>query len=348
MTAPRLSTSAPVTSAAHGDRPFVSVIFPTYNRSDVVRRTIEDLSAQDHPHDLLEILVADNSSDDTPRMVLELAEHSDVRIRLLASEERLPAVKRNQALRMAVGDLVVFMNDDVWVRPDFVTRHVEAHNRHDGPVAVVGHVEQSDLMPQTAFIEWYRPFAYDEIADRAGEPVSYRYHWSMNLSLPRQVMLERNLLFHEDWAEIGHEDVELGYRWSRAGYPIVYEPRAWGEHFHPHDLASACRLQASIGRGLRDLEVLIPERDLLERYGVLTRDASWRGRVRMAARTALFNRVTVPLLQPRLERVSERSRWAEWTYWKVMLHHTQRAYRSTPPRRPVPTPTLPAGPRVSA
>jgi glycosyltransferase involved in cell wall biosynthesis len=321
--------------------PFVSVIFPTYNRRDVVQRTIEHLLAQDYPHDRFEIIVADNSSDSTPDMVRELAASSDVPIVLQASDERLPAVKRNLALRAARGDLVVFMNDDVWVSGDFLSRHVAAHAAQPDPVAVLGLVDQSEQMPQTAFIEWYEPFAYGEIADRGGAEVSYRYHWSMNLSLPRQVMLDRNLVFHEDWAEIGHEDIELGYRWTRAGYRVVYEPGAWGEHYHPHDLASACRLQASIGRGLRDLEVLIPEPDLLERYGVLSRRASWRGRLRMGVRTALFNRVTVPLLQPRLERVDRRARLAEWTYWKVMLHHTQHAYRTTPPRRPVPTPTTP-------
>ncbi|MEO7446794.1 MAG: glycosyltransferase family 2 protein [Humibacillus sp.] len=321
--------------------PFVSVIFPTYNRRDVVQRTLEHLLRQDHPHDRFEIIVADNSSDSTPDMVRELAESADVRIVLQASDERLPAVKRNHALRSAEGELVVFMNDDVWVGPDFLSRHVTAHAAQADPVAVLGLVEQSGQMPQTAFTEWYQPFAYGEIADRGGAEVSYRYHWSMNLSLPKAVMLERNLVFHEDWSEIGHEDIELGYRWTRAGYRVVFEPRAWGEHFHPHDLASACRLQASIGRGLRDLEVLIPEPDLLERYGVLSRRSSWWGRVRMGVRTVLFNRFTVPLLQPRLERVDRRARLAEWTYWKVMLHHTQHAYRTTTPRHPVPTATTP-------
>ena len=322
-------------------RPFVSVIMPTYNRSDVGRITIERFLAQDYPRDRFEIIVADNSSDDTPDMVRRLAADADVPVRLLSNGERLPAVKRNQALRAAVGDLVLFMNDDVWVRPDFLLAHVAAHAAHPDPVAVVGRVDQSDQMPWTAFTEWYQPFAYHEIEDRAGKEVSYRHHWSMNLSLPRQVMLDRNLVFHEDWAEIGHEDVELGYRWARAGLGIIYEPRAWGEHYHPHDLASACRLQASIGRGLRDLEVLIPERDLLERYGVLTASASPARRLRMAARIALFNSVTVPMLQPRLEAVRRRNPLAEWCYWKVMLHHTQQGYRTAPARRPAPTPTHP-------
>jgi len=322
--------------------PSFSIILPTYNRCDVVEETLRRFLAQDYPQDRFEILVCDNSSDGTPQMVERLAAESVVPLRLLSSDERLPAVKRNQGLREATGELILFMNDDVWVLPDFLREHARSHLAHPEPVAVLGLVEQSPKMPQDPFIEWYQPFAYDEIADRADQTVTYRHHWSMNLSLPRDVMLDRNLVFHEDWAHIGHEDVELGYRWTRAGYEVIYNPRAWGEHFHPHDLDSACRLKESIGRGLRDLEVLIPEPDLLERYGVSTGATTFKGRLRMMARRALFNQFTVPRLQRRFAHPVSRSRVAEWSYWKIMLHHTDRGYHTAPPRSPLPVPTRPA------
>ena len=328
-------------SASNGEAslPSFSVILPTYNRCEVVRQTLRQLAAQDYPPELVEILVCDNSSDGTPAMVLEEAARSAITIHLVSSDERLPAVKRNQGLRRATGELVLFMNDDVWVRPDFLREHAASHAAHEEPVAVLGLVEQSEQMPQNPFIEWYRPFAYDEIADRADQAVSYRYHWSMNLSFERQVLLDRNLVFHEDWDNIGHEDVELGYRWTRAGYEVIYNPRAWGEHFHPHDLATACRLQESIGRGLRDLEILIPEPDLLERYGVFTLRNSRRSVARGLARKILFNKVTVPVLLRRFEDPERRSRVAEWSYWKIMLHHTDLGYRHAAPRSPRPVPT---------
>lgn len=323
------------------DLPAVSVIFPTWNRCDVVEQTIRRLAAQDYPARRVELLVCDNSTDGTQDMVHRVAGEVDVDVVLMASDERLPAVKRNQGLVRAGGELVVFLNDDVWVRPDFLRRHVAHHAAVDGPVAVLGHVEQSPAMPQDPFIEWYRPFAYDRIADRAHRTVPFWFHWSMNLSHPRDVLVDRNLVFHEDWADIGHEDVELGYRWTRAGYPVVYAPDAWGEHFHPHDLRSACRLQTSIGKGLRDLEVLVPEPDLLEHYGVCHRGSSLRGKVRGTARRALFNRYTVPPLLDRLAEPTERSRLAEWSYWKLMLHHTEQGYAEAPARSPRPTPTRP-------
>lgn len=326
--------------------PSISVVFPTYGRCDVVRTTIERLLASDYPADRFEILVCDNSSDGTPDMVRSFAAGPHAPVHLLASDERLPAVKRNQGLRRATGDLVLFMNDDLWVEPDLLAEHARAHETHDGPVAVLGHVRQSPAMDWTPFVEWYQPFAYSELDGREGEGLEYRYFWSMNLSLPRATMLERNLVFHEDWRHIGHEDVELGHRWCTAGMPLVYHPAATGEHYHPHTVDSACRLQASVGRGLRDLESLVDDDGLLERYGIFSWHSSGRAVLRGLAREALFNRVTVPPVQRWLSSRTERSRASDWLYWKVLLHHTNRAYRNEAPRHVPRTPTR--GPSAEA
>lgn len=318
--------------------PTFSVILPTYNRCQVVERTLDHLLAIDYPAGLYEILVADNSTDDTPEMVERLAARARTKLRLLRSEERLPAVKRNQGLQGATGDLVVFINDDLWVAPDFLREHAGSHADHDDPVAVVGQVRQSSQMPSTPFSDWYVPFRYDPIDHLSDQPVSYRFFWSMNLSLPRRTMLEHNLVFHEDWAEIGHEDIELGYRWTGAGFKVIFNPRASGEHYHPHTLDSACRLQESIGRGLRDLEWLIPEPDLLERYGVFTWRNSPRALLRGLARRVFFNKLSAPTLRQLLSRLTKRNRIAEWAYWKIMLHYTNHGYRQAPTRRPDPVP----------
>jgi len=322
--------------------PTFSVIIPTYNRAEIVERTLRQLAAQEYPAEGYEVIVADNSSDSTPVMVEQLAREARCAIRLLCSAERLPAVKRNQALAVAKGDLALFFNDDVWADANLLQEHARSHAAWAGePIAVLGHVEQSAEMPHTAFTEFYCPFAYYEIAQHAERPVSYRYFWAMNLSAPRREMLGRDLVFHEDWAEIGHEDIELGYRWTRAGRKIIYNPRARGHHYHPHTLDSACRLQETIGRGLRDLERLVPEPDLLERYGVF----SWRSRLRAVlrglARRALFNGTTAPIAQAWLNRQTRNTALTRWMYWKVLSHYTNRGYRQAPPRSPRPLRTGP-------
>lgn len=319
--------------------PTFSVIIPTFNRREVGRRSLLHFLACDYPDDRYEIIVCDNSHDGTPDMVRELAATSPVPIHLLYNDERLPAVKRNQALAVAGGDYVVFMNDDVWVRPDFLREHLRTHLEWaPEPVAVAGYCEQSLAMPDTAYNRWHHPFPYDDLADLADQPIPYSYNWSMNLSLPRREMLDRNLVFHEDWQHIGHEDVELGYRWQLAGNKTIHNPKAWGEHFHPHSLDSTCRLQESVGRGLRDLERLIPDRALFESYGHFSWRNSPRAVARQLARRALFNSVTAPILRRRLNDYPRSNRVVEWMYPKVALHYSGVGYRSQPPSSTVPTP----------
>jgi glycosyltransferase involved in cell wall biosynthesis len=318
--------------------PSISVVIPTYNRSAVLARTIDHLVNQDYPNELIEILVVDNSSDDTPAVVLDKARSAPVRIELIEGP-RLPAIKRNIGLQRASGELVMFMNDDVWLDPDALAEHARSHAESSAPIAVLGHLRQSPEMPPEPFCSWFEPFAYHQIADRADQSVPYEYFWTMNISMPRHVMLERNLVFHEDWREIGEEDVELGYRWTRAGLEIIYNPRISGDHYHPHTLESASRVQESIGRGLRDFTALVPDPLVLERFGVF----DWHNRPKVVARgiarKGLFNRVTVPVAERWLNGQTENTRVGRWMYWKILLHYTDRGWRTTPPREVQPVPT---------
>jgi hypothetical protein len=141
-------------------------------------------------------------------------------------------------------------------------------------------------------------------------------------------MLAQGLTFEENWAEIGHEDVELGYRWTSAGYEVIYNPDAASVHYHPHTLKSACRLQETIGRGLHDLERRIPDPRLLERYGVFSWRNSPRAIARGLARHALVNDLTGPLLEDWLTRQEHNTAVSRWLYWKVLLRHTDRGWRS--------------------
>jgi GT2 family glycosyltransferase len=331
--------------------PTFSVIFPTYNRCAVVEHTIRHLLAQRYPPDRYEIIAVDNSTDGTPAMVERLAAESaaasGARVRLLRTDERLPARKRNLGLAAADGELALFVNDDMWFEPDALAEHARVHAARDEAVAVLGWCRQSPEMPRTPFVEFYEPFAYERLEASAGRPVPYQFFWSMNLSLPRRVMLERNLVFHEDWAHIGHEDVELGWRWTRAGLPAIYTPRARADHYHPHTVESACRLQESIGRGLRDLEALVDDAGLLERYGVLSTRSSARALARGIAREVLFNRWTAPACARWLDRRRRNTRLTRWMYWKVLLRYTNYGYRTEPERRPVPLVTRPAADAVA-
>jgi glycosyltransferase involved in cell wall biosynthesis len=273
----------------------------------------------------------DNSTDETPAVVEGLAGETRCRVRLLRTAARHPAAKRNIALDVAHGDLILFLNDDVWAEPSLLAEHARTHGAYaPTPVAVLGHVDQSSEMPPSAFTDFHRPYAYFELAAKADRPAKWWYFWTPNVSVPRAVLIDRQLLMPEDFVEIAHDDIEFGYRWARAGYQLIYNPRARGEHYHPHDLASACRLQESVGRELPHLEAVVDEPRLLERYGVFSWRNSPRAIVRGMIREALFNHWSVPVVQDWLARQTRNTYLTRWLYWKVLLHYTNRGYRTSP------------------
>src|SRR6266516_4645471 len=100
--------------------PFVSVIIPTYNRSWRLRAAVESFLTQKYPADRYEIILADNnSSDDTPAVIAELARQSD-RVVALSEPRRGAHFARNSAAVKARGEILYFTDDDMLATPDLL------------------------------------------------------------------------------------------------------------------------------------------------------------------------------------------------------------------------------------
>jgi len=88
--------------------PQASIIIPTRNRVDILRRSLQTLHAQACP---LEIIVIDDAStDDTPRVVTD--EFPSVHYQR-NDPPRGPAVNRNMGADMANAGVLIFVDDDI-------------------------------------------------------------------------------------------------------------------------------------------------------------------------------------------------------------------------------------------
>lgn len=97
------------------ERPFISVVIPTRNRSHFLERVFRSLLRQDYPADRFELIVVDNgSSDDTAPRLQDLAERSSSTHRvMLVREDRLGLVfARHTGAALATGDILLFGDDD--------------------------------------------------------------------------------------------------------------------------------------------------------------------------------------------------------------------------------------------
>ena len=90
--------------------PLVSVVIPTYNRADTVRRSIDSVLEQSYCP--IEIIVVDDGSTDATREVLQ--EYGD-RILFIHQENGGPSVARNAGAGLASGEFIAFLDsDDTW------------------------------------------------------------------------------------------------------------------------------------------------------------------------------------------------------------------------------------------
>lgn len=107
-------------------KPRISVITPTFNRADVIERTIESVRRQTFSD--WELLIVDDGSTDSTRDIVEKCGRQDPRIRLesLDRNSGRPAVPRNRGVAEARGELIAFLDsDDHWW-----PRHLEHHVRY--------------------------------------------------------------------------------------------------------------------------------------------------------------------------------------------------------------------------
>lgn len=98
----------------------VSVIIPTHNRSDLLRRAIRSVLAQDHSD--FEILIADDASDEDIASVAR--EFADARIKHLRNDQKSHAGgARNLGLEHATGEYIAFLDsDDEWLENHLSSR----------------------------------------------------------------------------------------------------------------------------------------------------------------------------------------------------------------------------------
>ena len=118
----------------------ITIAICTWNRSQLLKQTLEAMTALVVPPDLSwEILVVNNnSSDDTAQVVESFV--TRLPLRTVVETKAGLSHARNRALDEARGDYLMFTDDDVLVDRHWVTACADAVRRHPDAAAMVGPV----------------------------------------------------------------------------------------------------------------------------------------------------------------------------------------------------------------
>ena len=203
----------------------VSVIVVTYNRNAPLRQTLECLCNQNPAP--REIIVVDQTKEhDEPTQQFLQTAITQGRIRYIFQPEPNAQRARNRAISEARGEVLLFVDDDVFMDESLVGAHWK---NYDDPEisAVCGYYTEPGDHPTNELTEdckvpitgWiYFPHSYTKRTDCYALP-------TCNGSIRKQVAIDLGG-FDENYAYTLLDDTDLGCRLKAAGLKVIHDPSA--------------------------------------------------------------------------------------------------------------------------
>ncbi len=111
-------------------KPMVSIGICVKNCEAFVKEAVASVLSQDFPHELMEVIVADDGSKDrTLSIVLDLASKADICFRVFHTEWRGLGYVRDLVVKETNGKYIVWVDGDMILPPDHVRKQVEFMER---------------------------------------------------------------------------------------------------------------------------------------------------------------------------------------------------------------------------
>jgi glycosyltransferase involved in cell wall biosynthesis len=206
------------------------VIVPTFNRALSVQRLMVSFEALLRPDSITaELLIVDNGSTDNTATVLARAigECTKFSMRVLQEDRQGKSSAVNRGLNSAQGKILLIVDDDVVVHPQWLIKHVESHSVTSFD-AMQGRVLPGvDLNGRPADPNKLREYNIP-IVDYGEDVCEIRGLLATNVSFKREVF--EKVGFYDARLGVGAsgfgEDTEFSMRIRKAGFKIGYTPHA--------------------------------------------------------------------------------------------------------------------------
>lgn len=194
-----------------------SLIIATKDRAGYLDQALRSLSEQIGAPPF-EVVVVDNGSTDATAQIVERARDAyEFEISYVFEERPNRGAARNRGIAVATGEIIIFVDDDVWLPGGFVLAHSKAHEGH-GTFAVSGpiiNVPSYHDRPKPGIANYSRAFLCTCNVSIAREAL----HWVKG--------------FDEQFDLYGWEDTELGVRLRENGVRAKFAWDAYLYHIKP-------------------------------------------------------------------------------------------------------------------
>ncbi|MDA4117312.1 MAG: glycosyltransferase, partial [Thaumarchaeota archaeon] len=117
------------------DHPMVSILIATFNERYVIERSLEAMKGLDYPKDRLQVVVADDSNDQTVELIDEKLRDLNLSgikaiVSRRPSREHFKCGALNKAMESVVGDYVLLLDADSIIPPDAISKGIDTMERH--------------------------------------------------------------------------------------------------------------------------------------------------------------------------------------------------------------------------
>ena len=199
-------------SSLLNSNPFISIIIPTFNRYESLRKILEDLQKQIHNN--FEVIVIDQSNP----FKREFYNNFNLRFNIIRQEKPALWKARNSGIKSTGSELLLFLDDDSSIEPNWVSEHIKCIDYFCADISsgvslsVVG-----EKIPEN--------YSYFRFADQLD---------TGNVLIKRTVF-EKCGLFDEQFEKMRMGDGEFGIRAYLNGFKAISNPNANRIHFKHFD-----------------------------------------------------------------------------------------------------------------
>lgn len=120
----------------------ITVIICAYNGEKTLKQALESLVDQHFDSAEYEVLVVDNNSSDNTRNITQtfIKQYANVNARYVLESNAGLSFARNCGINNALGEYIIFMDDDATASPSFVSGHYQIYDQFPDAISAGGKV----------------------------------------------------------------------------------------------------------------------------------------------------------------------------------------------------------------
>lgn len=219
----------------------VSIVVPTFNRKEKLRKTISSLKALSYPKKDYEIIIVDDGSNDgTCDMIKKIKD-----LRYFFQKNKGPAAARNKGIKNAEGEFIFFIDDDCIAPKNWIKTFLNEYTKSS--IAGVGGPMIISPELKNNYYSYFMELKNDFPKKRAeGGMEIYGVGATCNMSYQKNI-LDKVGGFDESFPVPAGEDADLKKRIVDLGYTTVFVPLPV-KHSHKSSLSQIVKM--SINRGI--------------------------------------------------------------------------------------------------